>query len=139
MLDTSSNVLEDENLKQIFYNKLPQNRTYFFEYKEPWLFTSLLKNVDSIITHKLHVGIIGTAFNKSVVSFPIHNKVIRYYKQIEADERCLPLKDISSIQIKEHLDSNLYSKFTMKEIYRKKSLENIIILNDFISNVNSKE
>lgn len=64
------------------------------DYSATWDFCSLLKNMDSAITVKLHVGIVASLFNKSVISFPKHiNKTKRYYKQIGYSERCKLLRE----------------------------------------------
>ncbi|MCQ2516222.1 MAG: polysaccharide pyruvyl transferase family protein [Saccharofermentans sp.] len=64
------------------------------DYSATWDFCALLKNMDSAITVKLHVGIVSSLFNKSVISFPKHiNKTKRYYKQIGYSERCKLLRE----------------------------------------------
>lgn len=61
----------------------------YYDYENHWEMTYLLSRLDLVITSKLHVGIVSTAMNVSVVSIPYHKKTIRYYKQVEAKERCL--------------------------------------------------
>lgn len=66
------------------------------DYTCTWGMCSLLKNMDTAITVKLHVGIISALYEKSVISFPRHiNKTKRFYNQIGFSERCMLLKDIN--------------------------------------------
>ena len=62
-----------------------------FKYDDPWMLTRVIERADLILTSKLHVGIVGTAFGRSVVSFPWHQKTGRFYKQIGESDRCVPL------------------------------------------------
>ena len=67
------------------------------EYYSTWDFCSLLGHMDSVITVKLHAGIVSALYNKSVLSFAKHvNKTIRFYKQIGYIERCKLLRDIDA-------------------------------------------
>lgn len=45
---------------------------------------------DLIITSKLHVGIVGVALKRAVLSFPSHPKTERFYRHIGRSEWCLP-------------------------------------------------
>lgn len=66
----------------------------FYKYADPLELCSVINGSDCVLTYKLHVGIVASAFSKSVIAIPQHyKKVQKYYKQIGYPERCLPLKD----------------------------------------------
>jgi len=81
---------------------LPENSFSFYSYENHWEMTYFLSKLSLVITSKLHVGIVSTAMNVSVVSIPYHSKTIRYYTQVGAKERCLEQFDTSE-QIFEHI------------------------------------
>lgn len=64
---------------------------HILKYDDPWVLTKLIERADLILTTKLHMGIIGAVFGKSVVSFPWHPKTQRFYKQIGEEDRCIML------------------------------------------------
>lgn len=72
------------------------DKVFDFVYKNPQNLCEMLMASDLIITPKLHVGIVGAAFSKSVLSFPIHaEKIPRFYRQIGEPGRCLPLQELT--------------------------------------------
>lgn len=72
------------------------DKVFDFIYENPQNLCEMLMASDLIITPKLHVGIVGAVFSKSVLSFPIHaEKVPRFYQQIGEPGRCLPLQELS--------------------------------------------
>ena len=70
-------------------SELNRDSYEFYDYKNHWEMCALLEKLDLVITSKLHVGIVSTALETSVISLPYHTKTIRYYEQIDAKERCL--------------------------------------------------
>lgn len=71
-----------------------------YKYSNPLTLCSLLKEVDLIITTKLHVGVIGATFSKSVISISGHSeKIHRYYRQIGQSERTISLLNCSEEEI----------------------------------------
>src|SRR6202007_2101045 len=50
---------------------------------------ALIGGVDGIVTTKLHVGIVGCAMEKPVISMPGHSKTPRFYKQVGLSEQCI--------------------------------------------------
>jgi len=77
---------------------------YYYEYKSPYELISLIASARMIITDKLHVGIVGIAGGKNVVSVPLHSKTPRLYKQIGRSEFCIPIKDVGQGDIYKLLD-----------------------------------
>lgn len=68
----------------------------FNEYNNPLELCKVLEQCDLIVTHKLHVGIVGAYLNKSVVSFSGHtSKIERLYKQLNILERTTPLTSLT--------------------------------------------
>ena len=64
------------------------------DYLGTWQMCSLLSKMDTVITVKLHVGIVASLYNKGVVSFPKHKtKTKRFYKQIGNTSRCKQLSE----------------------------------------------
>lgn len=75
-----------------------QNNITCFEYRYSNIYDMcyLLNAVSIIVTRKLHVGIVGSVLNKSVVSTPMHlYKTARFYKQIGEEKRCISFKNLS--------------------------------------------
>jgi polysaccharide pyruvyl transferase WcaK-like protein len=60
------------------------------EYHDPSTLINELNSLDAIITTKLHVGILGYALKKPVLSIPNHAKNFRFYKQIDRSKFCIP-------------------------------------------------
>ena len=78
-------------------------KSFFYKYGDPLELCSIIKGCDTVITYKLHVGIVAATFSKSVIAIPQHyKKVVKYYKQIGELDRVIPLKDADS--------DRLYSK-----------------------------
>ncbi|MEX2380773.1 MAG: polysaccharide pyruvyl transferase family protein [Opitutales bacterium] len=65
-------------------------------YQGPWFLSAVLSELDFVITTKLHVGIVATAFNRQVLSFPTHAKTPRFYRQVGWADRCLPLSELKA-------------------------------------------
>lgn len=80
----------EEELFQSFVQMCPE--AYHFTYEDPYELLSLIREVDTILTCKLHVGVVGAMFNKSVLCAAEHpGKTRRFYKQIGQDERFFDL------------------------------------------------
>lgn len=74
------------NVAECFYN----------EYNNPLELCNILEHCDLIVTHKLHVGIVGAYLGKSVISFSGHtSKIERLYKQLNIIERTTPLAHLT--------------------------------------------
>lgn len=69
---------------------------FFNEYNNPLELCKLLDQCDLIVTHKLHVGIVGAYLGKSVVSFSGHtSKIERLYNQLNMLKRTTPLSTLT--------------------------------------------
>lgn len=70
--------------------------TIFNEYNDPFQLCKTIDMCDLIVTHKLHVGIVGAHLGKSIISFSGHtSKIERLYKQLNIPSRTVPLKNLS--------------------------------------------
>lgn len=92
--------------------KLPRDRTLLMHGDSVDTVLSLIDLSDIIITTKLHVGITGVALGKNVLSFPMHIKAKRFFKQLDDENRCMLLQeciDIESVfkQFETYMDKNI--------------------------------
>lgn len=58
-------------------------------YKDASDVICIIKNASGVITGKLHVGIVACSLSKNVLSFPLHHKTIRYYRDIQNENVCV--------------------------------------------------
>ena len=80
-----------ENARKYFGEK----NAYIINYESINQFCEVLKSCEVIITPKLHVGIVASVFEKSVLAFSInYEKTKRFYETIQYGERCYNLCDI---------------------------------------------
>lgn len=92
----SDQILADEDEKLEKFISLTNAQISHFIYDSSFELLDLLKRVDIVLTCKLHVGVIATIFNKSVICIAEHpTKSKRYYKRIGDPERCISLYDAS--------------------------------------------
>ena len=89
-------LIADYKAKQELYDEYRKMFDGFdpivLKYDDPWILTKQIESSSIIITTKLHVGIVGSVFGSSVLSFPfVSNKTTRFYKQIGEADRCVPL------------------------------------------------
>ena len=104
---------------------------YDYKYHDCWQMCSLINEMNCVVTLKLHVGVVGCALNKSVVSFPVHReKTDNFYQMIGESERCVNVRKLDSEKAYEQL-----CRFHDKPVYisdelRKKAEMNLSILDD---------
>ncbi|ADC49366.1 hypothetical protein BpOF4_06540 [Alkalihalophilus pseudofirmus OF4] len=96
-------------------NELPE-QTLLISYNNHWYFSAILGLIDYVVTTKLHVGITATALGKVAVSFYAHGKTPRFYKQIDALDRCMPLNSIRKGEAQELIQKCL---FNLPNIYKR--------------------
>lgn len=126
-----------ENLR--IFNDIKSKNKAAYNYTSPFELAYLLSKVSLIITPKLHVGIIGSSFSKSVIAIPIHpQKVHRYYNQINEVDRVCKLNDLTPEKM-EYLLNTYYNKpiiLSDKQLELAKS--NYIFLMQFIRKMKGK-
>ena len=99
------------------------------EYDDPWVFTRQIERADLIVTTKLHVGIVGSSFGCSVVSFPyVSNKTKRFYKQIGEEKRCVSLSEAGFGDVLGALEEYKDKKIVIPDELKEKARMNLKIL-----------
>lgn len=58
-----------------------------------------IADCETIITSKLHVGIVASALGRKVISLPVHPKTSRFYKDLSVQEFCLERERQSASEI----------------------------------------
>lgn len=97
---------ENADLTALAQLAFETDKIFGFVYRNPKNLCEMLMASDLIITPKLHVGIVGAAFSKSVLSCPIHaEKIHRFYKQIGESGRCRPLCEITQGDVLQMLNT----------------------------------
>lgn len=78
---------------------------FHFVYGNPYELLSLLRMSDTILTCKLHVGVVGSMFGKSVLCFAEHpEKSVRFYRQIGEEGRFYDLYNADNEKVTLALD-----------------------------------
>ncbi len=95
-------------MNRYIYNKLGKEKCFLISEYNVWSLAGYLAAVDVIITTKLHVGIVGTSFGKTVISFSGDQKIHRFYSQIGASGRSVELKDIKEGDCLRQLEKYVY-------------------------------
>ena len=103
-------------------------------YRNPLGLINVLRDVDSVITHKLHVGILGCALGRAVVSFPVHPKTSRFYRQIDESSRCLPVESAMS-GVATFLDANWEREVRLSDAVVSSSRMHFEVVEQFVSAV----
>lgn len=116
-------------------NKCLPQQSLILPYGDPMLLTAVLSLVDIVISSKLHIGIVASALGKMVLSFPFHNKVKRFYNQIDANDRCIPLAELKEKQAYYMLNEYSLKSFTIPELLKKSSENNKQLLRTFLDNI----
>lgn len=75
------------------------DRVKAYPYSTPDNLCRILGRCDLVMTYKLHVGILSATMGRSVIAFPKHEKVQRYYRQIGESGRCVNYCDADTSNI----------------------------------------
>lgn len=79
---------------------------WHFIYDNPYELIELINIVDTVLTCKLHVGVVACMFNKSVICAAEHpEKTFRFYDQINKKSHCVSLYESSARQIESLLEN----------------------------------
>lgn len=88
----ADSIIEQDEDRYKKFNQICPNSIYF-KYNSPYEFIELLKSIDTVVTCKLHAGVVATMLKKSVISIADHyEKTERYYNIIGYPERCISLE-----------------------------------------------
>ncbi|GEL67568.1 polysaccharide pyruvyl transferase family protein [Marinilactibacillus psychrotolerans] len=88
-----------------------------FKHEDIWETSALLSELDTVVTNKLHIGIVNYAMGNVPISFPYHSKTKRFYKQIGLENLCTPISEVEE-QITYNSLSSVYKN--IKEGNKKK-------------------
>lgn len=130
-VDSKNQLLFIEEGKQIFEG-MSLNVNY---YNSPKEMVKFLSEMNLIITTKLHIGILGVKLKKNVLSFSNHIKIQRFYQQINKEDRCLKIEDLTSEKLRIKLEE--YSvfkddKIVLDEEIMRKAYKNKQMVKSFI-------
>jgi polysaccharide pyruvyl transferase WcaK-like protein len=102
-----------------------------FGYKSPFQVIEDISKVDVLITSKLHVGIVGYAMNKPVISIPRHEKTFRFYEQVNRSEYCIKPSEITKEELLKIFNKCLQNPF-VENIMSNEAMKNKQLLHDFL-------
>jgi len=107
-------------------------RDYHLVYYEgPDKLLQKIEEMDVVLTTKLHVGIVGYALNKPVISIPMHTKTKRFYLQVGRNKYCVSPEKVSLNVLRGLFEECLTLKSFRNEI-RDESLRNKLLVKQFI-------
>lgn len=111
-------------------------------YQTPERLIQLLAGCDAVVTPKLHVGIVATALGRLVCSTPMHSKTVRFYRQIEASDRCIPSENLSADAIVSVVERGLDRRddvVTVPALARSAAERNRVLLESFLGGLIKKD
>ena len=79
----------DDSNYEYAIKQIGKERVIYYKYSWPDELCSVIAQSNVVLTYKLHVGILAATFGCSVLSFSMHEKIPRYYSQIQCPERCI--------------------------------------------------
>ena len=74
-----------------YFNWFDDSKVEVVRYQGVSQLIDVLAAAENIITTKLHVGICASVLSKRLLSFPVHDKTLRFYKQIRRTDVVYPL------------------------------------------------
>lgn len=122
-----------EKRAQEIVSKLPCGRAKVLKYPGPWILSSILNEVDAVITDKLHVGIVATRLYKNVISVAYHSKALRFYSQIGRKRNSVHLNNVTTEEVALLLNHILDQNTDTIDPIIQKAKNNKKLLNDFIN------
>jgi len=117
-------------------SQLKVSTIFLNEYNYPLELCKVLEQCDVIVTHKLHVGIVGAYLSKSVVSFSGHtSKIERLYKQLNILERTTPLASLTLEKGLAIMEQNHNRPIRVPKNITNSAKQNLKYLADFIEQI----
>lgn len=137
LLVSSDSVLStEENLYKEFVSIVGEENCTHFLYHSPSEFTALLREVDVVLTCKLHVGVVASTMSKSVIAIACHpEKTVRYYQAIGVPERVASLFDITAEEIEKKLGYFCEQPISLPDDLVQKAKSNMVYLDVFLEEV----
>lgn len=106
---------------------------YDYRYHDCWQMCSLINEMDCIVTEKLHVGVVGCALGKCVISFPVHReKTNNFYKMIGESERCIHVRSLDRHMVYEQLQKFHDKPVHISEELRARASKNLSVIKDIL-------
>lgn len=109
------------------------NKCIIYKHDNIWETTALLSELDVVLTNKLHIGIVSYALGCIPISIPYHPKTIRFYRQIQQKNLCIPLLDLQKGDVSNLLNSTQnpgwVSRVTEKQNNIRRELKNKALKN----------
>lgn len=120
-----------------FVEKFPKQRTVEFDYRNPQQLLSAYKEIDIVVTPKLHTGIVGCVMNKSVFAFAVqYDKTKIYYKRIGYPERVYNLNTISPKKMRSIIKKYENEKINIPKSIIEEANKNYELLEKFLKKGN---
>ena len=127
-----NSIYQNEKVKCIF-DMFNYNDNILLKYKGPWYLTKILKNIDAVITDKLHVGIVATKFKKEVICVAKDPKSIRFYNLIGRSEYANLLSNVKENETFNKLNKINYKDISINDKIILKSKNNQSIVDEFLN------
>ena len=132
--------LELENALEDVSSQLICEKKIKYVYDDPMALCKVIEKVDTIVTHKLHVGLIGAKLGKSVISFSGHTeKIQRLYNQLGESGRSVSLQTLNFAEGCRIIEEFHDKKITVSDDIVRKSQSNFGYLEDFLSDIERKK
>ena len=97
---TSDSIIDNELNNISLFREKAKFDFYHFIYNDPYELSTLLNECSFVLTCKLHVGVVSSILNKSVVVAACHyDKTKRFYEQIGYSDRCINLDNCTNEEI----------------------------------------
>lgn len=104
----------------LLFKTLDNNKNKILYYQGPWVLSKVLKEVNAVITDKLHVGIVATKYQKEVISVASHPKSVKFYNLIGRNEWSKLLKNIKVNETYQKLNKLQFNSIEVdKKIFEK--------------------
>ena len=132
--------IREKNFLDDFSKKVRCRNVVVYNYDNPIELCKVLSNMDFILTPKLHVGIIGATFSKSVLSFSDHSeKICRFYNQLNESGRSLSMCDFSTEKAVEMMEVYHLRSLNVPQKTIEKSKLNLKIMNEFLDELSARK
>ena len=136
----SDSILDNELNNISMFKENAKFNFYHFIYTDPYELSTLLNECSVVLTCKLHVGVVSSLLNKSVIVAACHyDKTKRFYEQIGYSDRCINLYNSSDKEIYELIEKKKSDKINIpkKEIIKAQLTWNL--LKDYIMGENNEK
>ena len=131
--------ITDEAPLYSLLDKIECKKKKIAHYEKPLDLCRFLAQMDFIITPKLHVGIVGATFSKSVLSFSVHTeKIQRFYNQLHEEQRSMPMENFDEQRAVRMLEKFYDKPIHVPEEITAAAFENIEYFHSFISDIADK-